>query len=120
MRIDEAADVLLRASSEDEAAFQQAYDAALWSAVTASSDELLDFGKRLFDDPYMSLPAPLQIAILRILGLERPSDGEATETALAGIAMYCDPVEEQNATAGIVGAKKGAKKGIGAKKGKRG
>ncbi len=83
MQIEEAANALLSTASENETEFHRAYDAAIWFAVTSSRHELLEFANKLFDDPYMNLPAPLQVAIFRILGLESRQDTNAKEVALA-------------------------------------
>lgn len=101
MSLEEAAQQLLRVKSGDVEEFSRAHDAALWAAVTASRDELLSFGEKLFCDPHMTLPIPLQVVVFRLIGLEFPNDKRSAELALSGIEMYCDPIQEENASESI-------------------
>ena len=95
----EAANAYLNAADERERA--SAYDELLWRIVTAPRERLAAFATQLWAEPYHDLPVPLQVAALRLLGLESEGDAEALRQAAGGIALYCDPIEEAGATAGI-------------------
>ncbi|MBN9516922.1 hypothetical protein J0H58_00155 [bacterium] len=55
----------------------------------------------LYDEPYIKLPIPIQVAALRIWGLEPPADVERARIAAATISIYCSPGEESGATSGL-------------------
>ena len=98
----ERADVLLsRDSAADPGGFNDAYDNLLWAVVTADRDELGELVAQLWDDPYIRLPPPIQVAAFRLWGLEPPADSERARAASAGIAMYCCPAEEAGACSGL-------------------
>jgi hypothetical protein len=77
------------------------YDEFLWEVLTAPPEELAAFAKLLFDRPYIDLPAPLQVAVFRLVGLEYPDDVEKLQLADTGISMYCSPPEEHHAAGRI-------------------
>jgi hypothetical protein len=78
-----------------------AYDEFLWAVLTATPEELAAFAKLLFDQPYIDLPPPLQVAVFRLVGLEFPDDADKLQLANTGISMYCSPPEEQHAAGRI-------------------
>ena len=99
--IERADAVLCADSATDPSAFWTAYDNLLWAVVTSRRDELSELVQLLFDDPYIQLPPPIQVAVFRIWGLEPPTDRERAQIAIGGIAMYCSPEEETAACTGL-------------------
>ena len=88
-------------SAADPSAYCDAYDNLLWAVVTCDRDELGELVERLYDNPYINLPPPIQVAAFRLWGLEPPVDPERARVATAGIALYCSPGEEAGACGGL-------------------
>jgi len=101
MSLEQHAKALLSSPDTDPSQFHQDYDQFLWMLCTASREEIRTLAPKLFDDPLIRLPIPLQVVLFRILGLEYLGDEETANMALSGIAMYCDPIEHENAIATI-------------------
>ena len=83
--------------------FHELYDQFLWEVVTASSEDLVQFARLLFDMPYIDLPVALQVPVFRLAGLEGANESEIVKMAEYGIKMYCIPSEEKVVMAGIRG-----------------
>jgi hypothetical protein len=81
--------------------YLQAYNTLLWEVVTSPENELAALATVLFEEPYINLPPPIQVAVFRLLGLEQTDNLTRLETALIGSAMYCSPDEELGATGTI-------------------
>lgn len=81
--------------------FHRAYDQLLWEVVTSPASELVAFAARFHEEPYISLPPPLQVAVWRLVGLEADGGVEQLRAAASGIALYCDPEEEHGAAGGV-------------------
>jgi hypothetical protein len=96
-----ADDLLGWDSAADFRGYCDAYDNLLWAVVTCDRDELGELVARLYDDPYINLPPPIQVAMFRLWGLEPPVDAERARAATAGIALYCSPGEEAGACGGL-------------------
>jgi hypothetical protein len=96
-----ADDLLRRDSAADPRGFLEAYDNLLWGVVTADRNELGELVGLLYDQPYIDLPPPIQVAAFRLWGLEPPTDPERARPAAGSIAMYCAPHEEAGACSGL-------------------
>lgn len=81
--------------------FISAYDRLLWGIVTATRDELAELVKVLWQEPYIRLPAPILVAVLRLWGHEPPDDATRLRAAVAQIACFCSTGEESTACAGL-------------------
>jgi hypothetical protein len=90
-----------RGTAPDLERFQQAYDNLLWQIVTSPRDKLLTFAARFYEEPYINLPPPLQVTVWRLLGLEPGACINDLRAAVAGIALYCSPTEEEGASSGV-------------------
>lgn len=92
-------------SNQEVDAAHLAYDNVVWAAVTAEPSDLAGVAARLWDEPYIRTPAPLIVLIQRLAGLEAVAAGdrEAARVAAHNIMPYCDPIEEQNAVATLLG-----------------
>src|SRR5205085_2829342 len=93
--------LLAQDNTVDLEKFQSAYDNLLWGIVVAGRDQLAELVALLYEQPYHKLPPSLQVAALRLYGLEPPIDLQRLQAAAAGIALYCTPGEEAGACAGI-------------------
>jgi len=105
-----AADVLLatgrsagngQASAQEHQVFHQAYDQLLCEISTSPVAELAALAIRFYDEPYINLPAPIQVTVWRLVGLEASGNVEQLRAAVAGIAHLCSPTEEAGAVVGI-------------------
>jgi len=96
-----ADDLLSRDCAADPRGCSDAYDNLLWAIVTAGRDELGELVALLYDEPYINLPPPIQVAAFRLWGLEPPVGPERARIAAAGIALYCSPGEEAGACDGL-------------------
>jgi hypothetical protein len=102
-RLQGCADALLgRDNAADPRGYTEAYDNLLWAVVTADREELGELISRLYDDPYINLPPPIQVAAFRLWGLEPPADAKRARVAAAGISLYCSPGEEAGACGGLL------------------
>lgn len=99
--LEESARNLLSSDQADAEQFHGRYDQFLWLIATAAREELRAFTPKLAFEPFIRLPAPLQVALFRMIGLEYADDANIRDVVLGGISMYCDPVEQDNATATI-------------------
>jgi len=103
LRLREQADEFLQLSlpeaqrSNDPARALASYDNLLWAIQTASVEALMDFSRQLWDRPYIWLPAPLLVAVFRLIGAEGPDDPAVLVMAKGGIAAYSGPDELANA-----------------------
>src|SRR5262245_31601786 len=93
--------LLAQDSGTDLRQYLDAYHHLLWAIVTADRAELSDLIGLLYQEPYINLPVPLQVAAFRLWGLEPPDDPERLQAALAGVALYCSPGDEFRACAGL-------------------
>ncbi len=90
-----------RGCSPDRERYHQAYDQLLWLVATAPREDLTDFAALFHEAPYANLPAPIQVTLFRLVGLEYPEDLEKLRFAEAGVSLYCSPGEAEGAVAGI-------------------
>jgi hypothetical protein len=91
----------LRVVPPEPERFQEAYDQFLWLVSVSSRETLGRLLEMLQSEPYIGLPLPLQVVIARLVGLEYRDDEKVRQSAAAWVACYCDPLEQQTATAGF-------------------
>src|SRR5437773_2699638 len=80
-----------RGGSPELERYHRAYDQLLWEIVTSPREELGAFAAVFYQEPYISLPPPLQVVVWRLLALECFEDLQQLRAAATGIAMYCCP-----------------------------
>ncbi len=99
--LQEGVENLLQQLKDSKEVFQPAYDDCLWRIVTSSKEDLGEFVKTAWEEPYYSLPAPILCTIARIYGLESIDDKNAVDAAVQLIAIHCSPEEEGPAAEGM-------------------
>ena len=99
-RLDAAIALWAQSSGNDTAARADAYDSLCWALVTSSGEELKGFCRKYWT-AFGSLPTPLIVLAARLLANCYRDDLEVVNECKNIIALYCDPIEEQHATAGL-------------------
>ncbi len=92
-KIKEFANTLLDIADINGPEYQKSYDHLLWVIATSSIKDLREFLDIAFEDKYLNIPPPIQIAFFRIVLPHVIDDETRKDAILKGIAMYCDPVE---------------------------
>jgi hypothetical protein len=90
-------------ATSDPLEFHRAYDQCLWAMVTSGREDLAELVDLFLSKhkPYLDLPIPLQVAAARLMGLEYHDNPTRMRQACSWVALYCDPVEEKEATQGL-------------------